>query len=594
MAKEITGLGLGTYFSPRYTAELDDRKSFETIEEMVSFPETSLPKHGFITYNEATNKRYEFNIDNEILSVLGKWREVKFNTSKKEIPTWEANKDYKVDNQIKYNDEIYECIITHTSTTNFDDNTDKFVKIADGHRICTKTQFDYMKQNNLIKEDRMYVVDGIDEDGKGTYNYEDLENRPSINGILLTGNKTTKDLKLNDFIKSLKYSNRVLDAAYENDIEIPIDLSSLITGTSIGEFKDMNIANVEDKQLLSYDKATGKFIPFTNDNTALLKEAKDYTDEQIKSLNKDDTLVVDEKPTCTNGTITYKKDGETKTIANEKLIWFYYQVDGKWKQTAFVNDSEITIDMSGIDVSEYVNKNTDVANDYTGQETDLTKVASLASLKALQTIINNILVNKINKSDVVDDLSSTDTDKPLSANQGKVINDGLTAITEEIVNHEADEDKHTSKIEKDSYALKEKITDTIDKTSTSEDIASAKGVYGKLYKTVTETIIETKEHYELDTNGTLTIVDDGTNPSDTEVKLSDVKAKLLDTDSHEYVIGEKVNLIPEVSHEETHEEEIYAKKEDIPEGSAVMSVEEFNQLWGTVEVEQLSLTRGGW
>ena len=45
--------------------------------------------------------------------------------------------------------------------------------------------------------------------------------------------------------------------------------------------------------------------------------------------------------------------------------------------------------------------------------------------------------------------------------------------------------------EKDSYALKSSITDTIDSTSTSTDIASAKSVYDELGKKVDKTNIAT-------------------------------------------------------------------------------------------------------
>lgn len=56
---------------------------------------------------------------------------------------------------------------------------------------------------------------------------------------------------------------------------------------------------------------------------------------------------------------------------------------------------------------------------------------------------------------------------------------------------------------------------------------------------------EIPEHYELDhVTGALTIVDDGTlSDSLTEVELSTVTSKILDTDDHVYILGDKVNLI---------------------------------------------------
>ena len=121
--------------------------------------------------------------------------------------------------------------------------------------------------------------------------------------------------------------------------------------------------------------------------------------------------------------------------------------------------------------------------------------------------------------------------------------------------------------------------------SDDNDAIKKKNLTEALYKTVTETIIDVAEHYELSTDGTgLTIVDDSSTPSSTEIKLSDVQAKLLDDDAHNYVIGEIVKLIPEINHEESHEETIYARREDIPEGSVTMSVQRLNDLWGTIEV----------
>lgn len=144
--------------------------------------------------------------------------------------------------------------------------------------------------------------------------------------------------------------------------------------------------------------------------------------------------------------------------------------------------------------------------------------------------------------------------------------------------------------EKDSYILKEKLTDTIDNTSTSEDVATARGVYNKLYKTVTETVIDTIEHYELANvqDGTigLKIVNDGTMTDvSTEIELSTVQAKILETDTHSYVSGEYVILISETSHTETYEESIYLPRSEAPEGTVTMTIQRLDEIWGTVLVE---------
>ena len=117
------------------------------------------------------------------------------------------------------------------------------------------------------------------------------------------------------------------------------------------------------------------------------------------------------------------------------------------------------------------------------------------------------------------------------------------------------------------------------------DIIKKKNLTDALWKDVEETIVDVPEHYELSTDSTgLTIVDDSVIPSSTEVKLSDVQAKVLESDTHTYAVGEMVILVDEQSHTSTHKEPIYAKREDIPDGSTTMSVQTFNNMWGTVEV----------
>ena len=75
----------------------------------------------------------------------------------------------------------------------------------------------------------------------------------------------------------------------------------------------------------------------------------------------------------------------------------------------------------------------------------------------------NKVDNKIDKTDIVDNLTSTDTNKPLSANQGKALKDeiGLKANDNEVI-------KKTS------------ITTTIDSSSTNTQVTSAKAVYDKI------------------------------------------------------------------------------------------------------------------
>ena len=48
----------------------------------------------------------------------------------------------------------------------------------------------------------------------GTTNYNDLTNKPSINGITLTGNKTSVDLGINAIIPSTEPTNKVVGSIW--------------------------------------------------------------------------------------------------------------------------------------------------------------------------------------------------------------------------------------------------------------------------------------------------------------------------------------------------------------------------------------------
>ena len=55
---------------------------------------------------------------------------------------------------------------------------------------------------------------GSGSGSSGTTNYNDLTNKPSINGITLTGNKTSADLGINAIIPSTEPTNKVVGSIW--------------------------------------------------------------------------------------------------------------------------------------------------------------------------------------------------------------------------------------------------------------------------------------------------------------------------------------------------------------------------------------------
>ena len=306
--------------------------------------------------------------------------------------------------------------------------------------------------------------------GSGTTDYFDLTNKPSINGIELSGNKTLTDLGITNyddtqvktqisninkaigdidaltvvgvkdlvssvnnldlsFMQSIVYNTKdgkkLLTITYKNGNTTDIDVTAIITSTNIGELANVDDTGITDKQILGYDSSIKKYIPITIDNSNVLQDAKDYTDKQINAINNAEGKVVDSKPTMVNSgdgtySITYIKDG-TSTTTTDTNIWFFYNTGtNTYAQTIFIDGIEVTLSMNGsIDLIDYVNKTTDLASGFTGSEIDKTKVTTIKELDDLLAIINTSLSKKVNTSDIIDDLAHEDTDKPLSAKQGK-------------------------------------------------------------------------------------------------------------------------------------------------------------------------------
>ena len=228
------------------------------------------------------------------------------------------------------------------------------------------------------------------------------------------------------FMSGISYADKKLTIAYRNGGKVEVDLSPIITDTEISELENVDDTGVVDKQVLAYDSTSSKYKPISIDLVSVLQDSKAYTDTQISKINSMDAYAVDEKPTYSNGTITYKKNGETLTTENSD-IWFYYTVNDMNYQTLFIDGVEFTISVDGdVDFKDFVSKSNDLTSTYTGEEADKTKVTTIGALDALYTIISTAIGKKVNTVDIVDNLESDSVDKPLSAHQGKVLDSKIS------------------------------------------------------------------------------------------------------------------------------------------------------------------------
>lgn len=216
------------------------------------------------------------------------------------------------------------------------------------------------------------------------------------------------------------YENKKVIITLRNGGSKEINCAPIITDTSIGEFKDVAVETLADGQVLMYDLATAKWKNGTIDLAKVLEDAKKYTDDEINKSELNNAIGCDEKPTFDGATITYKQNGETKTT-DDVSKWFYYKSGTGVAQVRWISGIEYVMDLGAINLSNFLDKTTDVADTFEETPTDLTKIPNIKYITELRAEMFEVVGKKINNTDIVDALDSDAVDKPLSAHQGKVI-----------------------------------------------------------------------------------------------------------------------------------------------------------------------------
>ena len=162
----------------------------------------------------------------------------------------------------------------------------------------------------------------------------------------------------------------------------------------------------------------------------LKTDCNDYTDRLVANLSRLELKIATSESEITqpNTMYLYKPSGSSS-----------------YEQYVVIEGAKVLLGTTDINMGDY----------YTISQTDA-KFVLKTDFDSLKTEVDE----KVNKTDIVDNLTSTDTDKPLSANQGKVLKD------------EVDLKANDSEVVK-----KTDIVTTIDKTSTNDKIPTAKAIY---------------------------------------------------------------------------------------------------------------------
>lgn len=329
---------------------------------------------------------------------------------------------------VRYLPEVYEVNLRSDGSrwrymiSNAETETGKWRKIesgasADLTAYVTKTENDLLLSNKVDKEDGKSLLSDTEIERLATLNnYDDSTVVENINNNATaitelrtkvgTGSLTTTAQNVIEAINEVKTGCETESTRIAEQVQTNTDAIAVLNGTENG----------------SVYKQT----------QSALTSAKLYTDNVLSKLNTTSAIVVDEKPSASGNTVTYLKNGEVKTATSDESIanaWFYYFVDSQLMQTRFVFEeggttSELTIASSNQDFDDYVNKNYDILSvTYTPDVASVEKVVTVQSLHDLNALIKTSLDEKVAIANVVNDLLSTSETAPLSANQGRVLNE---------------------------------------------------------------------------------------------------------------------------------------------------------------------------
>lgn len=327
-----------------------------------------------------------------------------------------------------YLPDVYECNVVENSCryrfsrSNSDDTVSGLKKWRLVDNSGTASLIDYYKKNEV---DGFLDTKVDKEDGKGlstndftTLEKEKLATLENYDDSAISERVGNVETSVTDIQTSI--GNAVLNTEKQTITEA-INEVKTNCDTKNAEVLAKATANEEAIAIINGDSTVSGSIKRSAFNT--LKDSKAYTDQKIAEMASEQAIVADEIPQYSNGITTYIKGGEVLTT-DEENIWFYYEQDGKLMQTIFINGENITIVSAGsVNFQDFVSKTNDVVSTYDGNEADTSKIGDLGALQALETKLQTNIDTKITGGIVVDNLEDTSAVNVLSANQGRLLNE---------------------------------------------------------------------------------------------------------------------------------------------------------------------------
>jgi len=226
----------------------------EDVESLIPVDVSDLVNDaGYVTLTDIDNNHYVKESDLSSVATTGSYNDL---TDKPVIPAAQVNSDWNSDSGVS---QILNKPVIPTTTEQLV-NDSGFITLSslsgyatesyvNNHHDSTKqdvlesgVNIKTINNNSILGEGNITIEGG----GSGTSDYDDLENKPSINNVELSGNKTASDLGLQETIQDLaeirSSASAGLTALQADDIEAGEEIN--ISGSSEGKIVVSNTVDV--------------------------------------------------------------------------------------------------------------------------------------------------------------------------------------------------------------------------------------------------------------------------------------------------------------------------------------------------------------
>ena len=315
--------------------------------------------------------------------------------------------------------------------------------------------------------------------------YNDLENKPNItedgsgevviadnsgNVILKvdsTGLETT-DIKAKSVVVegtnvTTKFSeHETLISNKVNTADIVDNLTSIDTNKPLSAnqgkvLKDLVDAKVNTADIIDNLSSTDTNKPLSANQGNVLKTSIDEVDTALDNHRENDFHFSGDYNDLSNKpNITEDNSGDVVIADNSGNV--ILRVDNSGLETTNVKAKTVVVD--GTDVTTKFSEQATFIEDLKrrlnaladSDDTTLDQLSEIvAYIKSNKSLIDSITTSKVNVSDIIDNLTSTDTNKPLSANQGKVLRTLLDGLSTALDTHSTDGSIHITPTERTNW-----------------------------------------------------------------------------------------------------------------------------------------------